>query len=172
MQREDRTQVRELSVLGERLAPFTAWYCQSDWATPKSSSPWRMVLILTTEPPVDSTEQRMPWRERLLVDQAADGATGRVVNACDTTRANGHELRLRHCGGRHHRRSQPDGGSQYARESSRASSFRLLQKPVSRVAVRGSMLQSLLPATPTICASSASLATNGGASKMGHHRIH
>jgi hypothetical protein len=33
---------------------------------PKSSSPALMVLTLKPEPPVDSTEQRMPWLLRSL----------------------------------------------------------------------------------------------------------
>ena len=39
--------------------PLTALNWTSDWATPMSSSPALMVLMLNTEPPVDSTEQRM-----------------------------------------------------------------------------------------------------------------
>src|SRR5690606_36983059 len=48
-------------------APFSALYCTSDCAKPRSSSPALIVLTLNTEPPVDSTEQRMPCLERSLL---------------------------------------------------------------------------------------------------------
>ncbi|MDT4869058.1 hypothetical protein FQZ97_1040670 [compost metagenome] len=49
------------------LVPLKALYCTSDWDTPKSSSPALMVLMFTTEPPVDSTEQRKPCLARSLL---------------------------------------------------------------------------------------------------------
>ena len=47
-------------------SPLAALNCTSDCARPKSSSPALMALTLNTEPPVDSTEQRMPVLARSL----------------------------------------------------------------------------------------------------------
>jgi hypothetical protein len=64
--RKHGAQVLVRAVFSNTLVPFMAWYCQSLCVTPKSSSPALMVLMLNTDPPVDSTEQRMPWRARSL----------------------------------------------------------------------------------------------------------
>ena len=47
--------------------PLVALNSTSDCAKPRSSSPALMVLMLNTEPPVDSTEQRMPCLARSLL---------------------------------------------------------------------------------------------------------
>src|SRR5690606_5237723 len=47
--------------------PFSALNCTSDWTKPRSSSPALIVLTLNTEPPVDSTEQRMLCEARSLL---------------------------------------------------------------------------------------------------------
>ena len=47
--------------------PLVALYCTSDCVNPRSSSPALIVLTLKTEPPVDSTEQRMPCLARSLL---------------------------------------------------------------------------------------------------------
>ena len=61
---------------------------------PKSSSPALMVLTLKTEPPVDSTEQRMPVFCALLVHQAANRAADRVIDAGDAAGADRDEFLL------------------------------------------------------------------------------
>jgi hypothetical protein len=61
MDREHRAQVLERAASSKSDEPLKAWYCQSDWATPNSSSPERIALMLKTDPPVASTPQRMPW---------------------------------------------------------------------------------------------------------------
>jgi MoxR-like ATPase len=43
---QDVHMLQRLAFLAKREVPLAAWYCQSDWATPKSSSPARMVLML------------------------------------------------------------------------------------------------------------------------------
>ena len=47
--------------------PLAALNCTSDCVKPRSSSPALRVLTLNTEPPVDSTEQRMPCLARSLL---------------------------------------------------------------------------------------------------------
>ena len=67
---------------------------------PKSSSPALMVLTLKAEPPVDSTEQRMPCLGAILVHQPAHRAADRVIDAGDAAGADGDELLLRDGGRR------------------------------------------------------------------------
>ncbi|MND08715.1 hypothetical protein D3C83_315310 [compost metagenome] len=49
------------------LVPLVAWNCQSDCVMPNSCSPALIALMLKIEPPVDSTEQRMPCVLRSLL---------------------------------------------------------------------------------------------------------
>ncbi len=67
MHREHRAQIAVGAGSLNGPAPLNALYWTSDCAMPKSSSPALIVLTLKTEPPVDSTEQRMPCFARSLL---------------------------------------------------------------------------------------------------------
>ncbi|MHC2260604.1 hypothetical protein ACVIVC_002375 [Sinorhizobium meliloti] len=54
-----------------------------------------IVFTLNADPPVDSTEQRMPCDFRVLVQKPADGAARGIIDAGDAAGADRHEFLLR-----------------------------------------------------------------------------